>query len=278
MRAGQGGRQLDLDEGGRGRVHQARAKVVRRHGAAVVVMAFDEKGQADTFERKVAICKRAYDILTRAGRLPARGHHLRSEHLRDRDRHRGAQQLRRRFHRGDALDPAEPARRAHFGRRVEPLVLVPRQRAGARGDAFGVPLSRDQCRHGHGHRQCRPDGGLRRPRSGTARGLRGRRAQPPRRRGRAAARARAALCRARARKPRRSISPGANGRSTSGCRHALVHGITDFIADDTEEARKAPRRAARCHRRPADGRHERRRRPVRLGQDVPAAGGQSPRA
>jgi 5-methyltetrahydrofolate--homocysteine methyltransferase len=39
------------------------AKVVRRHGAAVVVMAFDEKGQADTFERKTTIAKRAYDIL-----------------------------------------------------------------------------------------------------------------------------------------------------------------------------------------------------------------------
>jgi 5-methyltetrahydrofolate--homocysteine methyltransferase len=39
------------------------AKVVRRFGAAVVVMAFDEKGQADTFERKTTICKRAYDIL-----------------------------------------------------------------------------------------------------------------------------------------------------------------------------------------------------------------------
>ncbi|HEU5018042.1 MAG TPA: methionine synthase [Pseudolabrys sp.] len=39
------------------------AKIVRRHGAAVVVMAFDEKGQADTLERKTQICKRAYDIL-----------------------------------------------------------------------------------------------------------------------------------------------------------------------------------------------------------------------
>src|SRR5512141_3021810 len=39
------------------------AKMVRRYGAAVVVMAFDEQGQADTFERKTAICKRAYDIL-----------------------------------------------------------------------------------------------------------------------------------------------------------------------------------------------------------------------
>ncbi len=39
------------------------ARIVRRYGAAVVVMAFDEKGQADTFERKTAISKRAYDIL-----------------------------------------------------------------------------------------------------------------------------------------------------------------------------------------------------------------------
>src|SRR6266446_6624023 len=39
------------------------AKTVRRYGAAVVVMAFDEQGQADTLERKCAIAKRAYDIL-----------------------------------------------------------------------------------------------------------------------------------------------------------------------------------------------------------------------
>src|ERR1041385_8457217 len=39
------------------------AKLVKRYGAAVIVMAFDEQGQADTIERKVAICSRAYDIL-----------------------------------------------------------------------------------------------------------------------------------------------------------------------------------------------------------------------
>ncbi|MGH6848803.1 MAG: methionine synthase, partial [Methylocella sp.] len=49
----------------------AEAKVVRAHGAAVVVMAFDEKGQADTRERKVEICSRAYAVLTKdAGFLP----------------------------------------------------------------------------------------------------------------------------------------------------------------------------------------------------------------
>jgi 5-methyltetrahydrofolate--homocysteine methyltransferase len=40
------------------------ARIVRRHGAAVVVMAFDEQGQADTLARKKMICKRAYDVLT----------------------------------------------------------------------------------------------------------------------------------------------------------------------------------------------------------------------
>ena len=43
------------------------AKLVRRYGAAVVVMAFDEQGQADTYERRITICKRAYDILVNGG-------------------------------------------------------------------------------------------------------------------------------------------------------------------------------------------------------------------
>src|SRR5204863_6305735 len=41
-----------------------KAKIVRRFGAGVVVMAFDETGQADTIERKVSICQRAYKLLT----------------------------------------------------------------------------------------------------------------------------------------------------------------------------------------------------------------------
>jgi len=43
------------------------AKLCRRYGAAVIVMAFDEKGQADTYERKIEICKRAYDLLVATG-------------------------------------------------------------------------------------------------------------------------------------------------------------------------------------------------------------------
>ncbi|MGH8014939.1 MAG: methionine synthase, partial [Candidatus Zixiibacteriota bacterium] len=41
-----------------------KAKLVRQYGAAVIVMAFDEKGQADTLDRKISICERAYNILT----------------------------------------------------------------------------------------------------------------------------------------------------------------------------------------------------------------------
>ncbi len=61
---------------------------------------------------------------------------------------------------------------------------------------------------------------------------------------------------------------------TKRLEHALVKGIDEFIIEDTEEARLQADRAARRHRRPADGRHERRRRPVRRRQDVPAAGGE----
>jgi 5-methyltetrahydrofolate--homocysteine methyltransferase len=42
----------------------AQAKRVRRYGAALIVMAFDERGQADTYERKIEVCARSYKILT----------------------------------------------------------------------------------------------------------------------------------------------------------------------------------------------------------------------
>ncbi|MGH8729132.1 MAG: methionine synthase [Burkholderiales bacterium] len=44
-----------------------KAKLIRRCGAAAIVMAFDEKGQADTLQRKVEICSRSYDVLKEAG-------------------------------------------------------------------------------------------------------------------------------------------------------------------------------------------------------------------
>ena len=103
------------------------ARLVRSYGAAVVVMAFDEQGQADTFERKVGICARAYKLLTEKAGFPpedivfdpnifavATGI----------EEHNGyAHQL----HRGDAANQTPSA--ACQGRAAsQPLVFVPRQR------------------------------------------------------------------------------------------------------------------------------------------------------
>ncbi len=53
---------ISLKEGEEAFIHHAR--LVKKYGAAAIVMAFDEDGQADTFERKIEICKRSYDVLT----------------------------------------------------------------------------------------------------------------------------------------------------------------------------------------------------------------------
>jgi len=53
---------ISLKEGEENFLNQA--KLVRRYGAAVIVMAFDEKGQADNYERRIEICQRAYTLLT----------------------------------------------------------------------------------------------------------------------------------------------------------------------------------------------------------------------
>ena len=60
---------ISLKEGEAPFIEQA--KKVRRYGAAVIVMAFDEQGQADTVERKVSICQRSYEILTKVVGFPA---------------------------------------------------------------------------------------------------------------------------------------------------------------------------------------------------------------
>jgi 5-methyltetrahydrofolate--homocysteine methyltransferase len=59
---------ISLKEGEAPFLHQAR--LIQRYGAAAIVMAFDEKGQADTFSRKIEICERAYRLLTGIGFPP----------------------------------------------------------------------------------------------------------------------------------------------------------------------------------------------------------------
>ena len=164
--AGQGHRELHLAQGGRGEVPQ-NAKTVLRYGAAVVVMAFDEQGQAATYEDKIRICERAYRILTELGFPPediifdpniltvATGIEEHNNYAVD-------------FFRATRLDQAEPAARQGERRRLERLVQLPRQQQGARGDALGVPASRHPRRHGHGHRQRRHARGVRGDRAGAA--------------------------------------------------------------------------------------------------------------
>ncbi|HRE77412.1 MAG TPA: methionine synthase [Flavobacterium sp.] len=60
---------ISLKEGEETFIHHA--KLIKRYGAAVIVMAFDEKGQADNYERRIEICKRSYDILVDKVGFPA---------------------------------------------------------------------------------------------------------------------------------------------------------------------------------------------------------------
>lgn len=60
---------ISLKEGEAQFIHHA--KLIKRYGAAVIVMAFDEQGQADTYERRIEICKRSYDILVNQVHFPA---------------------------------------------------------------------------------------------------------------------------------------------------------------------------------------------------------------
>ncbi len=59
---------ISLKEGEETFIHHA--KLIKRYGAAVIVMAFDEDGQADNYERRIEICKRSYDILVNEVHFP----------------------------------------------------------------------------------------------------------------------------------------------------------------------------------------------------------------
>ena len=60
---------ISLKEGEANFIKQA--NTIRRYGAAVIVMAFDEEGQADTLERRIEICKRSYDVLVNQVNYPS---------------------------------------------------------------------------------------------------------------------------------------------------------------------------------------------------------------
>ena len=227
-------------------------------------MAFDEQGQADTAERKVEICGRAYDLLDRArpGSPPRTSSSTRTCSPSP-PASRSTTGTRKAFIEALPLIKRALPGRAHQRRHLQPVVLVPRQRRRPRGDALGVPLPRDPRRAGHGHRQRRP-----------ARRLRGHPGRPAR------AASRTCIFDRRpdatdgwSRSPRRcsgegdaaraSTCPGARrpveraARARARARHRRLH------RGGHRGGAAAADAAARRDRGPADGRHEGRRRPVR---------------
>ena len=141
MHPGQGHRQFDLDEGRR-RKFLEQARLAAAPGAAVIVMAFDEKGQADTFARKIEICRRAYDLLLGIG-FPAEdiifdpNIFAIATGIPEHDNYAVD------FIGVGALDQAEPAGDPpYFRRRFQRFLQFPRQRPGARGHPHRLPLPR----------------------------------------------------------------------------------------------------------------------------------------
>ena len=254
------------------------ARLCRKYGAAVVVMAFDEDGQADNLAAAQGDLPARVRHPRRPGRLPGRGHHLRPERVRRRDGHRGARHLRRRLHRSHPLDHARtcPARRCPAASRTSRSPSAGTTRSARRStrsscttrsapaSTMGIVNAGALVVYDQVDARLRErieDVILNRRPDATERLLEiagdfagsGQQREVGRRgmalaAGRRAHHARAGQGHRRARRARH--------RGTA-CRD---HG---------------PRRQAdRGDRGPADGRHERRRRPVRRRQDVPAAGGE----
>ena len=137
------------------------AATVLKYGAAVVVMAFDEQGQAATYEEKIRICERAYRILVDEVGFPP------EDIIFDPNILTVATGMEE--HNNYAVDFINATRwiKANLPhakgqrRRLEHLLQLSRQQQGPRGHALRVPLSRHRRRHGHGHRQRRHARGLR---------------------------------------------------------------------------------------------------------------------
>ena len=213
------------------------ARTVRRYGAAVVVMAFDEKGQADTFERKTEICKRAYDILTQQVGFPP------EDIIFDPNIFAVATGMEEHNNYGvDFIAAAGWIRQnlphVHVSGGVSNFSFAFRGNERVREAMHSVFLyhaikaGMDMGIVNAGQIAVYDDARFR-----TARGLRGRGAQPPQPTPPSGCWRWRTNSAAPVRRPRKSISPGATSRSSSGLSHALVQGITEFIEVDTEEAR-----------------------------------------
>ena len=245
---------ISMKEGEEAFLHHAR--LVRRYGAAVVVMAFDEQGQADTLERKVSICARAYKLLTEKVGFPP------EDIVFDPNVFAVATGIEE--HNDYGVDFIEAARRiraalphAHISGGVSNLSFSFRGNEPVREAMHAVFLyhaiqaGMDMGIVNAGQlavydeidpelREACEDVVLNRRADGTERLL----AIAERYRGAAGKEAKAQDLSWREQPVDKRIA------------HALVNGITEFIEADTEEARLAGQAPARRHRRPADGGHE----------------------
>ena len=247
---------------------------MRRYGAAVVVMAFDEKGQADTLERKIAICKRAYDILVDKVGFPP------EDIIFDPNIFAVATGIEEHNNYGVAFIEAtrwirQNLPHAHVSGGVSNLSFSFRGNEPVReamhsvflyhaikaGMDMGIvnagqlavyddldPELRERCEDVVLNRRAGCDRAAARRSPSDSAGRRARRQGSRSRLARMAGRA-------------------------SGCRMRWCTASPISSRRHRGGAASAPSARSR-DRRPADGRHERRRRPVRLRQDVPAAGGE----
>ncbi len=270
---------ISMKEGVEAFKHQA--KLVKRYGAAAVVMAFDEQGQADTFARKIEICERAYRILVDEVGFPpediifdpnifavATGIEEHNNYAVDfieatrwiKQNLPGAKVSGGVSNVSFSFRGNDPVREA-----IHTVFLYHAIKAGmdmgiVNAGMVGVyddlePVLRERVEDVVLNR--RPDAGERLVEiAETAK----------------------SGAKDESKKLEWRGTPEHPKTVNERLTHALVHGITDFITEDTEEAYRAisgqGRPPAARHRRPAHGRHERGGRFVRRGQDVPAPGGE----
>ena len=261
---------ISLKEGEETFLRQARR--IRDYGAAVVVMAFDEQGQADTVERKVAICGRAYDLLTREAGFEPQDIIFDPNVL--------------------AVATGMEEHNGYAKAFIDALPLIKERCPGAHTSG-GISNLSFSFRGNDVVREAMHSAFLFHAiRAGLDMGIvnAGQLAvyqDVPAdllelvedvifdRRPDATDRLIAFAETVKGAGTKREVDLSwREAPVEKRLAHALVHGIVDFIEADTEEARQAARPPAGRDRGPADGRHEDRRRPVRLGQHVPAAGGQ----
>ena len=260
--AGQGRGQFDLAQGGRSRIPAPRTGDTplrsRRGGDAL--------RRAGTGRHLRAQDRGGLTRLPPADRrgIPRRRHHLRPQHTGRGDGNSRTRRLRQSLYRRDALDQGKPALRKGVGRRVEPLVRLPRQQRRARSDALGVPLPRHPRGHGHGHRQPANGEDIQRDRTRTAPTRRGRDPLPPGRRRRTAHR----ICAAGAhhgRNPAAGPRRMARGNARRADRPRHAQGRSGLHRAGRAGGLRSPRNADGRDRHPADARHGAGRHALRRG-------------